>query len=152
MSLRAMVSQQTPPYASERILFRTRSEFLTDQRVIVDGEIYPLRSVEQVKVARLIYFWPLQATRLLAALLSWALILDIFGIVALNLPVDSVIMGGVLVLLLAAFAYVVPGLVPTHVVQFETSRGTVRVFYSSDTDHLHGIARNAEQAMAQLDS
>ena len=152
MSLRTMVTQQTPPSASERILFRTRSEFLTDQRIIVEGEIYPLGSVEQVKVARLIYFWPLQALRLAALLLAGALIFDISGLVALNLPVDSVIIGGVLVLMLAALVYMAPGLVPTHVLQFTTSRGRVRLFYSSDTDHLHSIARKVEQAMARLDN
>jgi hypothetical protein len=151
MSLRIMTTQQTPPYASEKILFRTRSEFLTDQRVIVDGEIYPLAAIKRARVVRLLYFWPIQFLRLAALALTVALILDISGLVALHLPVTSVIVGGVLVLLLAGCAYVAPDIVPMYALQLDVPRGKVRFLYSSDADHLHGIVHKMIAAMEALD-
>jgi len=144
-----MTTPKTPSYATEKILFRTRSEFLTDQRVIVDGEIYPLTVIKRARVVRLFYFWPIQLLRLLALALAVGLILDIAGLVALHLPVTSVIAGGVLVLLLAGFVYVAPDIVPMYALQLDVPRGKVRFLYSSDAEHLHSIVRKLEQAMAQ---
>ena len=151
MSTRTMV-QQPQPYASEEIIYRTRNEFLTDLRIIIDGTTYPLHQLEMVRVVHLAYYLPLQLLRLLAVGLAWLLMADMAGVLPSSTPVNNVWLAGVLVLVLLAFVLVVPNLVPTHAVQIKTARTRALFFHSSDTAHLQSIVRQIKLAIERLPS
>jgi hypothetical protein len=76
---------QTPPYASEVILYRTRTDILSDLRFIVNGQTYPLSKVQSARVVSAWYYWPLQALRGLMLAAALAVVLSLIGVISASL-------------------------------------------------------------------
>jgi hypothetical protein len=136
--------RQTPKklYAQEVVLFRTHAEILTDQRLIVRGSSVPFETIRVVEVVPLIWFWPLQALRLLAVIAAARLLLS-----APDAALPQILASGAL--LAAAFA--ARWVIPTHALRLRTEDGIVRVLRDGDRAYLRTIERKIRNAKADYD-
>jgi len=141
---------QPQPNSTEVILYRTRTDILTDRRIIVDGTTYPLGTVVSIKVMPTRFYVPFQGMRLLA------LVGAIFFGLSLAGPVGSdTVPGSTAVRLIAAaalfgFAVMSPWVVPTHKLRLRLSEQKVDMMYSSEVDHLRTIAGKINEAASRL--
>lgn len=141
---------QNPPFASEVILYRTRTDILSDYRFIVNGATYPLDKIQSAQVVPVRYYIPLQVSRLLAVLAAAFLLLSVAGVVG-----EDLIPGGNALQLVAAlipggFAALAGQAVPTHAIQLKLDKQQVNVMPSSDKEDLKFIALKVNEAAAKL--
>ncbi len=114
----------------ERVLYRTHTVILTDKRIVVDGNTYPLWQIEAIHTTRARYHLPLLAVRLaVVALLAVGLATS-----------DGLYVRFGFLLVMGALLFGVMYLVPTHVLQIDTPGGRVRVMSSGDTGYLKDVA------------
>lgn len=144
------MEQRNSPYASEVILYRTRTEILTDQRIITGGMMVPLRTVSTAYVSPTRYFVPLQAARLIALLGAVLVALTLVGLVGSALTVFARVGYLVVLALLGAFSVLAPQFMPTHMVVLQTSTGVKRFLYSHDPGHLQAVVDEINNAAAQV--
>jgi len=144
------MEQRNSPYASEVILYRTRTEILTDQRIIAGGAMIPLRTVATANVSPTRYFVPLQAARLVALLVAVVLALSLAGLVGSTLTTFGRLGYLIVLLFLGAFSVLAPQFMPTHMIVLQTSTGAKRFLYSHDPGHLHSVVDEINGAIAQI--
>jgi hypothetical protein len=81
-SLGAALNQRAQPtFGNEVILFRTRTEILTDQRIIVRGNTFPLSQITRVYVRPARYYVPYFLARLVLIGLAILLLLSFVQVV-----------------------------------------------------------------------
>jgi hypothetical protein len=141
---------QTPPYASEVILYRTRTDILSDLRFIVNGQTYPLSKVQSARVVSAWYYWPLQALRGLMLAAALAVVLSLIGVISASLLPDNLLIRVGIAALLAASAYGVTQVIPTHRIRFKMDNRSISVMLSHDKEDLKAIAAKINQAAARL--
>ncbi|MBN1562864.1 MAG: hypothetical protein JXA10_03435 [Anaerolineae bacterium] len=115
---------------NEAILYRTRTEILTDQRVLLDGTTYTFDQIDAVAVVRLRLYLPFQALRILgvigAVAFAW-LTLDSLC----ELAMISMLLYGLLAVGSGALTVVSTATVPTHAIRLTV--GDKRVYMMHDT-------------------
>jgi hypothetical protein len=131
----------------EVVLFRTHAEILTDQRIIVRGESYPLARVERAYVRAVWYYAPFLLARLLIVLVAALFLLSYMGVVDPDpLPGSRSLhlLGGVLGVVVVAL---LTWLVPTHTLWILTQSGEqCRVLRSTHAGHLRDVRAQIEAA------
>ncbi|MBI5961270.1 MAG: hypothetical protein HY866_21205 [Chloroflexi bacterium] len=144
------MQRSTPPYASEIILYRTRSDILSDLRFIVDGTTYPLSKIQSARVSMLWYYLPLQLVRLLTLIAAAAILGHTFGVVKIDPLPDSMLITLVGIAGLLTFALPISQMIPTHVIRLKLDAGQVKVMSSSDVRHLKEVAEKINQATIKV--
>ncbi|RPI97637.1 MAG: hypothetical protein EHM39_09190 [Chloroflexi bacterium] len=133
---------------NEVVLFRTHAEILTDHRIIMRGESYPLARVERAYVRPAWYYAPFLLVRLLIVLAATLLILSYLGVVDPNLMPGGRsfhLLGGVMGVVMVAL---LTWLVPTHSLWIRTQDGERRlVLRSTHAGHLRDVRAQIETAM-----
>jgi len=135
--------------ATEAVLFRTRNEFVTDQRIIINGNSYPLTDIETVRVAATQFFYVVQLVRLVAGVAIGLLVLRWLGVLPLAIVPDNELIHLIETGLLTALAFVMPDLVATHTLVLETPTRRARFMPSSDAERLERLAAKATEAIMQ---
>ncbi len=144
------MDQRHSPYASEVILYRTRTEILTDQRIIAHGTMTPLRAISSVRVASTWYYIPLQAGRLVALPVGAVLLLSLLGLTGPAPGTMTRLAYLCLLLVAGGFVAFAPQIMPTHMIVLHTPAGRVRFLYSHDRGHLQSVVAEINDAIAQI--
>ncbi len=142
---------QTPPYASEVILYRTRTDILSDLRFIVNGQTYPLQKIQSARVVAVWYYWPLQALRVLMLAAAVAVILSLAEVLSLGALPDSLVLRAGIAALLIVMAYGATQVIPTYRIRLKMdNHHAISVMLSHDQQDLKAIAAKINQAAARL--
>jgi hypothetical protein len=144
------MNQHTAPglYGHEVVLFRTRTEIVTDKRLLIDGTTYAFDQIETVHVARLRYFVPLQFARLLALggmiLLGW---------MAFNSLRDQAFLGmsffGLVAAGLGSFAFLSKIVIPTHSLRLQSDGKSIYFMYDNGPNYLRQVEQAIQRAAHQ---
>jgi hypothetical protein len=132
----------------EVVLFRTRTEIVTDKRLLIDGTTYTFDQIEAVHVARLRYFVPFQIARLLALggmiLLGW---------LALNNLRDQAFLGmsffGLVAVVLGSFTFFGKMIIPTHALRLQSDGKSVYFMYDNGPVYLREVEQAIQRAAIQ---
>ncbi len=149
MSLETTLNSKVRPVVGhEVVLFRTRSEILTDQRIIIRGNTYPLRVIAKIQVQTAWYYAPFLVTRLLMMLVAILLILNFLNVVGPDVvpgnPNVNMFMGVVLSLLLAFVTWIVP----TYDLKMQAATGEREIFMRGhDPEYLREVKAKIENAI-----
>ena len=141
-------SKVKPVVGHEVILFRTRSEILTDQRIIIRGHIYPLNAIANIQVRFAWYYLPFLLVRVLLIPVAILMILSFFHVVGGDIvpgnPNLNLLGGAVLGILLA----IVTWLVPTHDLKVTAATGESDIMMRHhDAGYLREVKAKIEQAI-----
>lgn len=131
----------------ERVIYRTHTVILTDKRIVVDGNTYPLWQIESVQTARASYYFVLQAMRLVV------LGLVVFALVCLlNSPMSAsaTLLRVSFLAAMSGMFFVLVWLAPTHVISLGSPSGSIRVMSSGDVRYLKEVAAQIDAARAQI--
>jgi hypothetical protein len=141
-------SKVKPVVGHEVVLFRTRSEILTDQRILIRGHIYPLSAIAKIQVQKAWYYAPFLLVRLVLLPVAVLLILDFLhvagGSVVPGNPNLNLFIGVLLGLLLTLVTWITP----THVLKVKAATGeTESMIYGRDAGYLRGVKTKIEDAI-----
>ena len=141
-------SKAKPVVGHEVILFRTRSEILTDQRILIRGHIYPLGAIAKTQVQMAWYYVPFLLVRLVLLPIVVLLILNFLQVVGRDVvpgnPNLNLFIGVLLGLLLAVMTWVVP----THVLKVKAATGeTETMMHGRDAGYLREVKAKIEDAI-----
>jgi hypothetical protein len=121
------------PYTNERIVYRTSRDVLTDQRLIADGNTYPLKMIKSVKVASAPYFMPLMVVRVVALIIAVIYVGEALGWIKIIGEPEQRYVKMALALVFGGFGYAVTWIVPTVSLTLILLNGTkVRAMWSND--------------------
>jgi hypothetical protein len=141
-------SKVRPVVGHEVVLFRTRSEILTDQRIIIRGNIYPLSVIATIQVRFAWYYLPFLLVRLLLLPAAILMILSFLHIVGHDIvpgnPNLNLLGGAVLGLLLVFVTW----LVPTHDLKVTAATGETEIMMRRhDAGYLREVKAKIEEAI-----
>jgi hypothetical protein len=141
-------SKAKPVMGQEVVLFRTRSEILTDQRIIIRGNIYPLSEISEIRVQMAWYYAPFLLARLLLLPLAILLILSFLHVVGRDVlpgnPNLHLFAGVVLGLLLIFVTWIVP----TYDLKVKATTGETEIMmYHHDAGYLREVKVKIEDAI-----
>jgi len=141
-------SKAKPVVGHEVVLFRTRNEILTDRRIIIRGNIYPLNAVSEIRVEMAWYYAPFLLVRLLLVPLAILLVLSYLHVVGRDMmpgnPNLHLLMGVALGLLLAFVTWIVP----THDLKVKATTGETDIMmHHHDTGYLREVKTKIEDAI-----
>jgi predicted membrane protein len=141
-------SKAKPVTGHEVVLFRTRSEILTDQRIIIRGNIFPLSAISEIRVQMAWYYAPFLLVRLLLLPLAILLILSFLHVVGRDVvPGNSNLhlFGGVVLGLLLIVA---TWLVPMYTLKVKAKTGeTETMMHHHDASYLREVKAKIEDAI-----
>jgi hypothetical protein len=149
MSLETTLNSKVKPVVGhEVVLFRTRSEILTDQRIIIRGNTYPLRVIAKIQVQPAWYYAPFLLTRLLLVPVAILPILNFLNVVGSDVvpgnPNVNMFMGVVLSLLLAFATWIVP----TYDLRMQAATGESEIIMRGhDPEYLREVKAKIENAI-----
>lgn len=134
-----------PGVSQEIILYRTQSEILTDQRIIMQGKIYPLAQIAKTYVRPAWYYVPFLIVRLLMVTAAALLLLSFLSFVRGIIPVSAYLhlLGTIL---FVAIAYVMRW-IPASVLLIETVSGQKDVFMRGNASYLQDITETIAAAV-----
>jgi len=142
-----------PVVGHEAVLFRTHSEILTDQRMIIRGSSYPLLGIDRVYIRPAWHFAPYALLRLALIGAAALLILSFAGVIQPgHVPGSRALhlIGGVLIGLLVVLA---TRLVPQYTLWLKTQSGDKQVVMRSPSvRHLRAWRDEIETAVARRKS
>jgi hypothetical protein len=138
------------PYAAEIILYRTRTDILTDRRIIANDTILPLSAISKVHVSPTRFHMPLQVARLLALLAALALASVVAGLTGPAPTLRARLVTLILMVGAGAFVALAPRYVPTHRITMHTQRGVVHCCHSHDLAHLRDVIAHIDNAITRI--
>ena len=130
---------QSPYYGqNEAILYRTRTEILTDKRILLDGTAYAFNEIDAVDVVRLKHYIPFQIARLLGLIGTLILVWYAFGSFR-DSALISMLIYGVMAIVLAMSTFLSSAVVPSHAIRLTLSGETVYMMHDVDVSYLNQV-------------
>jgi hypothetical protein len=141
-------SKAKPVMGHEVILFRTRSEILTDRRIIIRGHIFPLSEISEIRVRMAWYYAPFLLVRLLLLPLAVLLLLSFLHVVGGDVMPGNPNLHLFAGVLLGLLLIVVTWIVPTYDLKVKATTGETEIMlYHHDAGYLREVKVKIEDAI-----
>lgn len=135
------MNRPVTPTANEVILYRTRDDYMTSQRLFAGGQTYPLKSIKHAQMVPARHFFPLVIARVAALAICLVYLVDLLGLVSTIEEPESIPVRLALVIVTALFAVGAGWFVPSFSLRFTLHDGrNVRAMWSNDWRALRDVA------------
>ncbi len=132
----------------EVILYRTRTEILTDKRILLDGTNYTFDQIEAVDVVRLKYTIPFQILRLLALIGALACAWMAFGSFR-DADFTGMVVPGIIAAVLGALTLISDSMIPSHAIRLKVHGKSVYIMHDNSRGYLKEVQAAIHRQMNQ---
>jgi hypothetical protein len=131
---------------NEVVLYRTRTEILTDKRILLDGVTYTFDQIEAVDVVRLKHHIPFQIMRLIGFIAMFLCIWFTFASFRDSVFISTFIYGAAAVVL-GIVTFMSATVIPSHAIRLTVGGKPVYMMYDTGVSYLRQVQEAIQRQM-----